>query len=70
MQDFEYQIARLELRGSDVLVVKVHGQLSMELRERIATYAKMAVGDHKVLVIDEKIDLSVLTAEEIAQRVV
>lgn len=60
--DLEYQIARLALKSGDVLVVKVDHTLNAEIGGRIREHFETVLGNkNKVLIIDNSIDLSVLS---------
>ena len=63
----EYRIGRLELRPGDMLVIKVTGNVPSEQVMQMAEDIREIVKS-PVLVIDQNIDLSVLTKEEIAAR--
>jgi hypothetical protein len=57
------QIARLELKPTDVLVVRMvgHGPLSNRVADIIRAQLRDALGtDRKVLVCDESMELSIL----------
>jgi len=57
----EFEIAKLELREGDTLVVRVQGIVRSDARDRIAAYAKPAIPDGvKIMVIDASIELNVL----------
>lgn len=65
----EYRIAKLQLRPGDVLVVKVDHTISAEIGGRIREHFERTVGpDRKVLILDNSIDLSVLTKADIEKR--
>jgi hypothetical protein len=66
--DLEYQIARLQLRPGDVLVLKIAQYLPMEAMKRIKDDLDRLVPGIPAMVLDPNVDLSVLTREEIEQR--
>lgn len=69
IDDLEFRIARLDLRPGDVLVVKVNGPaISGETATAVRRMVNVTIPDHKVLVLDERLDLAVLTQAEIAAR--
>ena len=54
-----YKIARMTLKKNEVLVVKCHNRLTMEMASQIRIAAVQAVGpDRRVLVIDSATDIS------------
>lgn len=63
----EFAIARLELKPGDILVAKSSEHLSREFADRISEWIKLAAPDHMVLVLDARLDLSVLTKAELAE---
>ena len=64
----EFKIARLQLQPSDTLVVKaVDLIISDQAAERVRQQVSAATGHDRVMVIDSTIDLSVLTAEQVAE---
>lgn len=66
--DLEFRIARLDLRKGDILVVKFGVPVSAEMVEIVKNnFAEIARG-LRLLVIDARADLSILTAAEIAER--
>jgi|GEM_PF-4296324 len=63
--DLDYRIARLALAPGDVLVVKIDHTLTADIGGRIREQFERAIGGrNKVLVLDNSIDLSVLTADQ------
>jgi hypothetical protein len=69
MDDLEYRIARLALHPGDIVIVKVAGRLSDDASRRIVHHVKRCCGDRqRVLVVEDGIDLSILTAAEIEAR--
>jgi hypothetical protein len=69
MSPEEFQIAKLQLRAGDVLIVKVANLLSVEAAQRLHSHIDSVVpAGVKVLVVGSDIDLSMLTAEEIQAR--
>lgn len=64
----EFHIARLDLRPGDVLVVKSRRPLSVQDCERIRQILKQEAVGHRVMVLDDGLDLAVLTAAEIVER--
>lgn len=68
-QSLQFKIEKLELKKGDVLVAKFGMRLSPEARQQVAAQLRTAtpVGT-KVLIIDPGIDLSVMTAADIAAR--
>jgi hypothetical protein len=68
--DLEYGIGRLRLEPGDVLVIKIAGGISTELVARFRAEAKHVLGeDTKVLVLGDRVDLSILTKAEIEAKV-
>lgn len=68
MDELEFRIARLELRPGDILVAKAKIRLSVEQAERLRTILEPFVGERKVMVLDDSVDIAVLTREEIEAR--
>lgn len=69
MDDLEFKIAHMPLAPGDVLVVKVKGLITQEQGRRIELQARDKLPpDIKVIVIDQSIDLAVLTRAEIEAR--
>jgi hypothetical protein len=68
--DLELRIAKLALAPDDVLVVKINGRVPTDLFHRVASYVRSQIGSdaRKILVIDDQVDLSVLTRAEIEGR--
>lgn len=65
----DLQIARLGLKAGDVLVVKYLGTLSPSMGAAIKEAVEPQIPEGvKVLAIDQHIELSVLTREEIEGR--
>lgn len=65
----EFEIAKLRLAPSDVLVVRVDDYISEDVHRRIAEHIKSAVPDGvKVLILDKAISVSVLTRSEIEAK--
>lgn len=63
MKTDEFQIAKLELCPGDTLVVKFGGHLPRDHVEKLRANVAARIPDGvKILVIDERIDLSVLKA--------
>lgn len=68
MDDWEYKVGKLHLEPGDILVLKINTRMINEAHmERIRENAKMLFGDHanKIMVLDENVDISVLTRAEI-----
>ena len=69
--DIRLQIAKLEMRAGDVLIVRKHGVITMAeseaMRDALVNKQMLPVGA-KFLIIDSSIELSVLSASEIAAR--
>lgn len=69
-QDLEYHIAKLSLKAGDVLVLRLNGRITSETedlaRKHLTPHLPEGV---KALVIDESVDLQVLSAEEIEKRI-
>ena len=65
-------IAKLELKPLDILVVKVKGQHSREALHRLQLYMGQMLDDNKipngVMVLDDTSDISILTREEIESK--
>jgi hypothetical protein len=65
----EYRIAKLDVGSGDVLVAKFDDLISMETRRKATDDLRRFVPPgSRVLVIGKDIELSVLTAAEIAER--
>jgi len=66
--DIRFQIAKLELKAGDILVVKIHlrqSEISAQTVQEMMASLKHYVGiDCRVLVIDEHMELSVVTKAE------
>lgn len=66
-----FSIAQLRLRAGDRLVVKVHGHISQEVAQRLKEQVQDSLPEGVVaLVIDQNIDFSILTVEEMEKLVV
>lgn len=65
MSELELEIAKLDLRPGDILVVKLKGGRGMPKHD-VFTHLIPGV---KILYIPDDIDLAILTREEIEQRV-
>ncbi|MGD9613798.1 MAG: hypothetical protein AB7H90_01225 [Alphaproteobacteria bacterium] len=63
-----FAIARLRLAPEDVLVVKVNTDVDAWTIEKLAERIGRYVDHRRVLVIDRKIDFTVLTRDEIEAR--
>ncbi len=67
--DLEYRIARLQLKQGDILVFKFNRTLEAGENSIIRDSLMHLIPDGvRILVIDDQVDLSVLTADEIATR--
>lgn len=66
--DLEFRIARLRLEPGDVLVARVKGTASAEICHSVYNHVSSVIGDGRVLVVDERIDFSVLSAAAWAVR--
>jgi hypothetical protein len=68
MDEFEFRIARLELKPGDILVVKIKSARpsSSHLKDLKAAIERVYRGP--CLIFDETMDLAVLTREDIEQR--
>lgn len=65
----EFQIAKLKVESGDLLVLKFNGRMTDEIAMKIKAIAKANLPDGvKTMVIDQSLDLSVLTFEEIESR--
>jgi hypothetical protein len=63
--DLEYRITKLQLRPGDFLVLKSRQPLTDEHVRLLRRAFEEIVGrDHRVIVIDDDLDLSILTKEE------
>lgn len=68
-EEFEYRVGRLTIAPGDALVVKVDRMITTKIAERLRKYAGAVVPEGtKILIIDQGIDLTILTREEIEQR--
>lgn len=64
----DLRIAKLDLKVGDVLVVKCSGTISDEVAHRVHDgLQKKCPSGTGVMVIDENVDLSILSFEQIAQ---
>lgn len=69
MDDIEFRLAKLALAPGDVLVVKVAGRLTQQMVDAIGARLRSTIGDgHKLLIIDDLVNLSVLTRAAIEAR--
>lgn len=66
---FEYSIAKLSLNRGDIAVLKFDRTLSSNEAANIHARLKPILNGIPVLLLDHTVDLSLLTAEEIAKRV-
>lgn len=66
--DLQFKIARLELRPGDILVVRAPMRLPSETVARLRDMVRQAAPNVRAMVLDAGLDLSVLTAAEIAER--
>lgn len=67
--DLEYRIAKLSLEAGDVLVVKINHTISAEIGGKIRESFERVVRGNRVLILDNSMELSVLTKADIEQRV-
>jgi hypothetical protein len=67
----EYAISKLSPKAGDVIVVKFHRHITLNAHERANAMIKEFLPEGvKGLLVDHDVDVSLLTAEEIAQRAV
>lgn len=66
--DFEYRVGKLALNPGDMLVVKVDTYLTLDMAAQAKRHFERAVPGTNVIIIERGVDLSVLTAAELAQR--
>ncbi len=67
-EDFEYRIGKLSLEPDDILVVKLTSSIPYDAMGRLGERLREMLPSRKVLVLDPNVDLSVLTAAEIAAK--
>jgi hypothetical protein len=65
MDDLEFRIARLALRPGDILVLKPRRPLSKTARDHIKQCFKRVAPGAKCLVLQDGMELAILTREEI-----
>lgn len=68
--DLEFKIARLDLRPGDIVVLKSPKAISKQQADGMRQIIPEALGGHKALILDNGMDIAVLTAAEIAERAV
>jgi hypothetical protein len=68
MDDPQFQIARLELKPGDILVLKAPGFLPATAQARIKSDLERICPGVKCMVLEGGMELAVLTREEIEQR--
>jgi hypothetical protein len=66
--DLEFRIARLDLRKGDILVAKFSAPVSAEMATRVGDNFKKIAPGLRLLILDGKTELSVLTSAEIEAR--
>lgn len=66
--DIRFEIARLDLRPGDLLVLKIKERLPMEGMRRVKEMMEGAIGGHKCLVLEGGADLAILTAADIEAK--
>lgn len=66
--DLEYRIAKLALKPGEILVVKVDHTLDARIGGNIRKHFEDVVKGNRVIIIDNSMDLSVLTKADIEQR--
>jgi hypothetical protein len=65
-----FEIGKLQLKDGDVLVVKTDRPMSHDATERARKHLKSLLPrDVTIMIIDQGVDLSVLTRTEIEERV-
>ncbi|MDB5358851.1 MAG: hypothetical protein JWO51_148 [Rhodospirillales bacterium] len=68
-QDLQIQIARLELKPGDVLVISPTRQFTAEQAARCRNHVGTILNSsNRVMILDPGMDLTVLTREEIDAR--
>lgn len=68
MDDIEFKIARLDLRPGDILIVKCKERLSAGTLAIMREVLARVAGGHKALILENGMDLAVLTAAQIEER--
>lgn len=63
-EELSFEIARLEMKPGDVLVVRPQRPVPAEAAMRIQSYVARALPNTKILVIDPGMELSVVTKAE------
>lgn len=63
--DLVFEIARIEMKPGDVLVLRSKQRLSSVQIDRLAEHVRPALGNNKCLVLDRSLDLAVLTKSDI-----
>lgn len=64
-----FSIAKLQLAPGDILVVRVRGHVSLDTRARAqAAWSPLLPRTVKMLIIDDTIDLEVLTKADIEAK--
>jgi hypothetical protein len=68
MESVRFEIARLDLRPGDILVLRFQDRLRPEAIENIRRTMKDVVGDHRCLILENGAELAVLTAAELEDK--
>jgi hypothetical protein len=68
MESVRFEIARLDLRPGDILVLRFQDRLRPEAIEHIRLTMKDVAGDHRCLVLENGAELAVLTAAELKDK--
>lgn len=68
LDGIEFKIAKLGLGPDDVLVLRFKQILSDTTHKRARNYIQSIIGDQKLMILDGGIDLAILTAAEIKER--
>jgi hypothetical protein len=67
-EDLPFQIAKLEMKPGDVLVLRPTRPIVSEAASRLHAYVSRAFPDRKILVIGSDVDLSVVSARKATRR--
>jgi hypothetical protein len=67
--NLEYQIARLELRPGDILVIKLAAKLSHHAIATIKSDLDRLMPEYRAIILDGGMDLSVLSRAQIDQLI-
>ena len=59
----QMEIAKLALKPGDTIILKYAGKLSYEIMERLKTHIELFFPGHRALVLDQGLELQVVTQE-------